>query len=173
MIAAPSLLALLSFPLAAGLTVYHVYLIWVGMTTNESGKWADLREDIGEGRVWRARIEELMEEEFYFLGVGDREGQGGDCAWPVKPSWVLVRMKEPGRRPRVRRVEWGSRNGMGKRGEGLEELDGGGNAGAGGGGRVEYEEDLSWTQVRSLSEVENIYDLGFWDNLKDVFLNRE
>ncbi len=29
------------------------------MTTNESGKWADLREDIAEGRVWRARLEEL------------------------------------------------------------------------------------------------------------------
>lgn len=29
-----------------------------------------------------------------------------------------------------------------------------------------------WTQVRSLKEVDNLYDLGFWDNLRDVFWPR-
>lgn len=26
-----------------------------------------------------------------------------------------------------------------------------------------------WVRVRALREVENIYDMGFWDNLGDVF----
>lgn len=29
-----------------------------------------------------------------------------------------------------------------------------------------------WEQVRSLREVDNLYDLGFWDNLRDVFWPR-
>ncbi|PSS03415.1 DHHC palmitoyltransferase-domain-containing protein [Coniella lustricola] len=29
-----------------------------------------------------------------------------------------------------------------------------------------------WTQVTSLKEVDNLYDLGFWDNLRDVFWPR-
>lgn len=29
-----------------------------------------------------------------------------------------------------------------------------------------------WTQVQSLKEVDNLYDLGFWDNLRDVFWPR-
>jgi len=27
--------------------------------------------------------------------------------------------------------------------------------------------------VTSLAEVENVYDLGFWDNLRDTFFNRD
>lgn len=30
----------------------------------------------------------------------------------------------------------------------------------------------AWTQVRTLREVDNLYDLGFWDNLRDVFWPR-
>lgn len=154
LLAAPTLLSLLSFPLAAGLTAYHIYLIWAGMTTNESGKWADLREDIGEGRVWRARLEELKGD-FSPERWGEgrqrgREGEGGD--WPLEPGWVVVRMEEGGRRPRVRRR---------------------GDVRAREGDPEQWEEDERWMQVRSLSQIENIYDLGFWDNLKDVLLNRE
>lgn len=29
-----------------------------------------------------------------------------------------------------------------------------------------------WTQVQRLREVDNLYDLGFWDNLRDVFWPR-
>lgn len=29
-----------------------------------------------------------------------------------------------------------------------------------------------WEQVHSLREVDNLYDLGFWDNLRDVFWPR-
>lgn len=30
-----------------------------------------------------------------------------------------------------------------------------------------------WVQIHSLSDVDNLYDLGFWRNLKDVFLPRQ
>lgn len=29
-----------------------------------------------------------------------------------------------------------------------------------------------WVEVRRLREVENLYDVGFWDNLRDVFWPR-
>lgn len=29
-----------------------------------------------------------------------------------------------------------------------------------------------WVQVKRLREVDNLYDLGFWDNLRDVFWPR-
>ncbi|KAI2478336.1 Palmitoyltransferase [Pyrenophora tritici-repentis] len=31
---------------------YHIYLIWAGMTTNESGKWSDWSDDMVEGVVF-------------------------------------------------------------------------------------------------------------------------
>lgn len=51
-VGAVGMLALLTAPLPAGLLGYHIYLIWAGMTTNESGKWADFKEDMYDGLVW-------------------------------------------------------------------------------------------------------------------------
>ena len=93
-------------------------------------------------------------------------GPGGTFDWPLRPRWLVVRMEEPGRRPRVR----GRRRDTAAKGEGMD-----GDTGS----RQQeeeseqWEDDDRWTLVASLSEIENIYDLGFWDNLKDVLLNRE
>ena len=78
------------------------------------------------------------------------------------PTWVVVRMEEAGRGPRVRK-----RKGNG----GNTNMDG--EIGPMDGNTEQWEEDERWTQVTGLSEIVNIYDLGFWDNLKDVILNRE
>jgi hypothetical protein len=139
------------------------------MTTNESGKWDALGEAIGEGRVWRAELAEL--------GVG----RGGwECeAWPLKPKWVVLRMEEAGMRPGI----WRGRRGVGDVGEG----GGGKERGSGEeGNRLEHEhehdgegdddgweEDPRWMPVRGLAEVDNIYDLGFWGNVADLWRNRE
>lgn len=155
------------------------------MTTNENSKWADLREDVAEGLVWRARIEDLRGD---FVGLWEGSGDGeGECVrgagkrWPIEPSWLVITMEEPGRRPRVRR----RKDTLGrKRAGGQEEemhgavlVQGGGDVGSRReqqeDGYGQWEEDRRWTQVRSLNEIENIYDLGFWDNLKDVIFNRE
>ncbi|KAF7504500.1 hypothetical protein GJ744_002180 [Endocarpon pusillum] len=77
------------------------------------------------------------------------------------PTWVVVRMEAAGRGPRVRK----------RRGKANTNMDG--EVGPMDGNSEQWEEDERWTQVRRLSEIVNIYDLGFWDNLKDVLLNRE
>lgn len=46
-----------ALPLA--LLAYHCYLIWAGMTTNESQKWADWRDDMADGSVFKASREQL------------------------------------------------------------------------------------------------------------------
>ncbi|MCJ1309808.1 palmitoyltransferase swf1 [Agyrium rufum] len=46
------MLTFLTAPLALGLLLYHVYLIWAGMTTNESFKWSEWKEDVVDGYVY-------------------------------------------------------------------------------------------------------------------------
>ncbi|KAI1611618.1 DHHC palmitoyltransferase-domain-containing protein [Exophiala viscosa] len=152
-IGAVMMLAFMSFPLAVGFLVYHVYLIWAGMTTNESGKWTDWKEDIEDEMVYKARISELRET--YPPLPEDVEPRDQDVSWPagVRAKWWLVRM-EDGRKPILRsRVK-----------EGEEEGD----------GMEQHREvvDERWAKVESLKEVENVYDLGFWENLKDSMFNR-
>ncbi|KAK5283704.1 RFC checkpoint protein Rad17 [Exophiala xenobiotica] len=149
------LLAMMSFPLAVGFLVYHVYLIWAGMTTNESAKWSDWKEDILDGVVYRARVAELRET-YPRLPV-DVEPREEEVMWPraARARWWLVRMND-GRQPTVK--------------EKVDESRGGAGADEG----VDYNEvpDERWERVHSLGEVENVYDLGFWGNLRDGMLNR-
>ncbi|RMZ90107.1 hypothetical protein DV736_g2669, partial [Chaetothyriales sp. CBS 134916] len=56
-VVATTMLCIMCWPLAMGFAVYHGYLIWAGMTTNESSKWAEWKEDVGAGEVWRARLD--------------------------------------------------------------------------------------------------------------------
>jgi palmitoyltransferase ZDHHC4 len=50
------LLCFLTAPLPFGLFVYHAYLIWAGMTTNESSKWSDWKEDMKAGIVFIGQV---------------------------------------------------------------------------------------------------------------------
>jgi hypothetical protein len=59
MVGATTLLMTMCAPLSAGFLVYHVYLLWIGATTNETSKWADFKEDVADGLVFRAEISEL------------------------------------------------------------------------------------------------------------------
>ena len=130
-----ALLAGMSWPLATGLLVYHVYLIWAGMTTNESAKWADLREDVYDGLVWRAERGRVLLRGEEIKREREERGKG----WPVEGKWVVVRMEDAGRRP-------------------------------GGAGAVAGDGDGGvWERVGNLAELENVYDLGFWENLREVF----
>ncbi len=113
------------------------------MTTNESAKWGDMREDVTDGLVWRARREDLV-------GVEEmeREGRRGrwrGAGWPIRGQWVVAVLR-PGETPEGR---------------------GGVNGYARGGTKP------LWERVTSLAEVENVYDLGFWDNLRDALFNRD
>jgi len=43
-------------PLPAALLAYHVYLLYVGSTTNETAKWSDWREDVRDGLAYAAPV---------------------------------------------------------------------------------------------------------------------
>ena len=133
------MLALLTAPLAAGLFLYHVYLIWAGMTTNESFKWTEWKDDIADGLVYVSEGgPEYLRKEQRNTDVEPR------VDWPKICNKRLV-VSTDGRPPVFR--------------SGTQSDDGG------------FESPRSNTHFRrvlGLHEVDNIYDLGFWDNLKDV-----
>ncbi len=54
-IGAVGALAFMTAPLAWALFFYHTYLIWAGITTNETSKWADWRDDIADGIVFKTK----------------------------------------------------------------------------------------------------------------------
>ena len=129
-------LAVMTAPLAWGLFWYHIYLIWAGMTTNESGKWADWRDDIADGLVFRA---EKTPENHDGSALNEEIEPFVD--WPVASTHQLVRTND-GEPPEARAI-WPQNN------------TATGNS--------------RWRRVSGLHEVHNLYDLGFWDNLMDVF----
>ena len=143
-VGAVGLLAAMAGPLPAGLLAYHVYLVWAGMTTNESSKWSDLREDVADGLVYKAKRVEVV-------GWEEREREERRAQWPVRGEWVVVVTRD-GELP-------GSTRRQGQNGPAAD-------ASVGQGGPT-------WEKVTSLAQVENVYDLGFWDNLRDVFFNRD
>lgn len=123
-VGAVGLLAAMTAPLPLGLLAYHGYLIWAGTTTNESGKWADLRDDMADGLVW---VKE-KDEDSAMDGVPIGMQRGDECQWPTRSKFIV----------------WTTYNGR------------------------PPEEDGRWRRVWKLGEVENIYDLGFWEALKDI-----
>jgi palmitoyltransferase len=149
-IGAVGLLAAMIGPLPLGLLVYHLYLIWVGMTTNESSKWADLSDDVADGLVWKARREHVLPPE-------EREREKQRAKWPVRGRWVVV-VTDSGEMPGSGGiVPDQDRQIPSQQGVGLGNRYG----------------DPIWEKVASLAEVENVYDLGFSTNLRDVFFNRD
>ena len=120
------LLAFLTAPLAGGLLIYHIYLIWAGMTTNESFKWAEWKDDVADGYVYKDQD---------YTGLGEPAADAhidSPVDWPISRRQILVNLTQEG---------------------------------------VERHLDLRqprWKKIKSLDEVDNIYDLGFLDNIKDV-----
>ena len=158
------LLALLTWPLPLGLLAYHIYLIWAGMTTNESGKWADWRDDMADGVVFLGhRREDTMQDHRTSAASQSQvhlsahssssaspiptppetpsEDEEPPTTWPLESRHILIRTRT-GQAPKTlpRRIK-----------------------------SVAKEE--SFERVWSLAAVENVYDLGWWDNLREALLN--
>lgn len=154
-IGAVSLLACMTFPLAVAFLVYHIYLIWAGTTTNETAKWSDMREDIWDRLVWRAKIEDVKTEypgplderivydAKHYRDQSSMRGRAPTWASGRKAEWWLIRTKN-GAHP----TRWQPT--MGDRGKSEEVID------------------KRWTKVGDLKEIDNLYDLGFWENAKDA-----
>lgn len=157
-VAGVGLLSLLTAPLPLGLLAYHAYLVWAGMTTNESDKWADLREDMRDGTVYVGRILSPSPSQVTMgsSGGSDATGhlrspmrRGGDSSripafqaeskWPIRSRQALIRT-DHAQPADVLHADF------------LPHIDA-----------------ESWKLCWTLTEVENVYDLGFWNNLKEVF----
>ena len=133
------MLAAMTAPLAWGLFLYHVYLIWAGMTTNESSKWADWRDDIADGLVFRTeRSLDNLQRSPVIEPLLD---------WPILSRQQLVSTQD-GQPPTVQR------NGVA-----AQAARSSTNASSNG---------PPWKRVQSLHEVDNVYDLGFWNNFIDI-----
>lgn len=153
------LLALLTWPLPLGLLAYQMYLVWAGMTTNESAKWADWRDDMADGVVFLGHRREDTLRENYYVPPRSTDYQDSSSSsspiptppetppendeeppttWPLESRHILIRTmngQPPQNIPsRIRSVA----------------------------------KEASFERVWNLGAVENVYDLGFWDNFMDV-----
>ncbi|KAF1995380.1 palmitoyltransferase swf1 [Amniculicola lignicola CBS 123094] len=154
------LLALLTWPLPLGLLAYHIYLIWAGMTTNESAKWADWRDDMADGVVflghWRDRRDRSSPQHVHIPPPATSnsssssslpiptppesplEDEEPPTTWPLESRHILIRTlngQPPQNLPsRLKSVA----------------------------------DEESFERVWSLDGVENLYDLGFWDNFMEI-----
>lgn len=133
-----TLLMLMTAPLSMAFLVYHTYLIWAGMTTNESAKWSDWKEDVEDGYVFKARRGQILD--------AQPQTDFNDRPWPVKSDQLLVTDDEPPLEgyilvPGTNHIEYRSDTDM--------------------------PIDPRWSPVHSMKEIDNIYDLGFWKNLLD------
>lgn len=136
------MLAFLTAPLAWGLFCYHVYLIWAGMTTNETSKWADWRDDITDCLVFRSERATARND------AGQRDQiLEPPVDWPISSTQQLV-SSDNGQAPQDPVTST--------------------SAHAGPLSKDQTTEKPRWRQVQSLDEIDNLYDLGFWDNLMDV-----
>lgn len=126
---ATTLLSLLTSPMVWGLLAYTLYHVYRGFTTNESLKWSDWQEDIGDGYAFTRPLPGSR--------VKNRQIEPLCPRWPVEPQMVLVATTD-GQPP--------TSSGRSLPGAG------------------------DWKRIQSIQDVENMYDLGFWDNLADVFV---
>ena len=134
----------MTMPLVAGFLGYHLWQIYAGYTTRESDRWGDWRDEIAfGGSVWKGKRSEVWGKDGADL---DSAGKG----WPLQSDQVLVRT-EDGRPPSTKARARASDKRT------VDSVTG------------ENENEAGWVPVRSLAEVENIYDLGFWSSLKEIF----
>ena len=148
------LLALLTWPLPLGLLVHHVYLIWAGMTTNESGKWADWRDDIADGVVFLGqRRDDTLQNQHAQSSTHAQAGRSArsssetqpekeepPTSWPLESRHILVRTRD-GQPPKTLPIRVKS---VAKEG--------------------------SFERIWHIAAVENVYDLGLWDNIMEMLL---
>lgn len=201
-----AMLAGLTAPLAWGLLAYHMYLIYAGTTTNETGKWADLRDDIDAGRVWRASRTAVLGPMRsnssspngharhssapllapdapprppltpVFEQDEDLAESGG--APPALLNGRTLRAPPPSGTPlaaaeRDAAMRWPKRSDqlVVRTRDGRAPLLQGAPRSHGAAGAL-FGDGAKWTRVSSLDELDNVYDLGFWGNLREVLFPR-
>lgn len=132
------LLMLMTAPLAISFMTYHVYLIWAGVTTNESAKWSDWKEDVEDGFVFKTRRSLIFENPLPI---------DYDQQWPVQTDQILVTDENP---PTEGCLLASNSNCIDRR------------------PGTDLPPDPRWKRLHSMRDVDNIYDMGFWYNLRDM-----
>lgn len=139
-----ALFAMLTAPLSSAMLIYHIYLIWAGMTTNESGKWGDWRDDIACGAVFKAKASQI-----YPPPEDDPIAQP-HIEWPITSDQTLV-FTQDAEPPKIGFLLTMDRISI------IQPENAEGVA-----------PDSRWVSVSSLKDVTNIYDRGFRANLRDA-----
>jgi len=161
-IAGVGMLMVATFTLPLGLLAYHCYLIWAGMTTNESSKWADLREDMADGVVFKCSREALRTHN-RLRKYGDRNAGYGNGSNPGFANGASGSgYANGGSNPALHDwdvadelyVAWPISSDQIV----VRTMD----------GRAPTGQEALWTQVWSLADVVNLYDLGGWDNFMQI-----
>lgn len=141
-----TLLAFMTAPLAMAFLVYHTYLIWAGMTTNESAKWSEWKDEVADGCAFKSTKREIYGNSPV---PGESQKPQPQSVWPMSSDQVLL--LTDGEPPAV-----GYKISL--RSNDIIQPD-----------DLDAPYDPRWVRVRSMEEVDNIYDLGFWDNLREAF----
>lgn len=136
-----TLLMLMTAPLAVAFLAYHTYLIWAGMTTNESAKWADWKEDVADGFVFKAKRSQIQ-------GAPSHVDLS-DHPWPVQSDQILVTGGQP---PLAGYILEDTSNRVSYRGDPNQFRP----------------IDPQWVELHSIRDLDNLYDMGFRRNLKDA-----
>lgn len=141
-IGAVGMLAVMTAPLAWGLLLYHIHLIRIGMTTNERSKWEDWRDDIEDGLVFKSerRLHDHASDQRDLLAEPLVD-------WPISTNQWLVRCDD-GQPPDSPLDSY----------ENSETLPSTGN----------LSHSSRWKRLQNLRDVDNLYNLGFWDNVADA-----
>lgn len=138
-IGAVFLLMLMTAPLAISFLAYHTYLIWAGVTTNESAKWSDWKDDVEDGFVFKTKRSLIFDRplpmDLY------------DQLWPVHTDQILVTDEDP---PTEGCLLANDSNCIAHRPE------------------SDVPPDPRWKRLHTMRDIDNIYDMGFWYNLRDV-----
>ena len=134
---AVGMLAMLTAPLALGLFIYHLYLIWAGMTTNESFKWSDWKEDIAEGLVFLD--DKATQAKQPSANGGPSKQDSIEWAQSNNPRLLNLAIEKPFFDSPESYQEW------------------------------RESPQPPWVKVQDLSQIVNIYDLGFLNNIREVF----
>lgn len=141
-VGAVGMLAAFTAPLAWGFFLYHAFLVWRGTTTNESSKWADWNDDVADGLVFRSERDTKRATNRLFAPWIEPV-----VDWPISSSQLLI-VRENGQPP-----------------DGPTEED---EATSTSPVEISSAPRTPWKRLRDISEIDNLYDLGFWDNIMDA-----
>ncbi|KAH9820450.1 Palmitoyltransferase SWF1 [Teratosphaeria destructans] len=163
-IAGVGMLAASTAALPLGLLGYHCYLIWAGMTTNESQKWADWRDDMYDGMVFKGSRRALATHN-RFREYGNhvapsprQNGHGDTCKHPRNPALDFGVDRTRSEEEDECMVPWPTASDQVI----VRTND----------GKPPYGQEALWSRIWGLERVDNIYDLGGWDNFMEVFRGR-